>query len=147
MTLKRSEPHNTEEPVHLLFAGARGCPPPGACRLCWERNLGKNNLSTLQCTKCCSIRLMHLSCWPTALPLCPSELHDDLFVPLLSHVPTVPPCQKFQTLVHFYPRMGQGEGLRLPTQCPQHSQPSLQKCTAAIGISPCTIIAVRISTS
>lgn len=102
MTLKRSQPHNTKEPIHLLFVGAGGCSSTWSpqARLCQERDLGKNNLFTLQCTKCCSIQFTHLSWWPTALPLCP-ELHD-LFVPLLSHVPTVPPCQKFQALVHLY---------------------------------------------
>lgn len=118
-----------ELPTHLEPAGSAG-------KETWR----KNNLSTLQCTKCCSTKLMQLSWWPTALPLCPTELHSDLFVLLLSHVPTVPPCQKLQTLVHLYPRLGQGGG-------PEAAKPIpvAQGIPTAIGISPCTIMAVRIS--
>lgn len=102
MTLEVSTTQHRGAHTSLVCWGRAVLHPPGACRFCQKRDLGKKNLFTLQCTKCCSIQFMHLSWWPTALPLCPSELHDDLFVPLLSHVSTVPPCQKFQALVHLY---------------------------------------------
>lgn len=41
MTLKRSEPHNTEEPVHLLFAGARGLPTTWSLQVVLGKKLGE----------------------------------------------------------------------------------------------------------